>query len=114
MFLRIIARNWLNWTIIATLFLLSLILPGRSLRPELRNHHGERADAEYVRILYMAASSGEAPVERALLALLESATRFDAEKVRHAVTPERPSVPTVAIGAPDLRVYDALLQEAVS
>ncbi len=80
----------------------------------LRSFHGERADAEYVRILYIAASSGEAAVERALLKLLESAERFDADAVRHAVRPERPSVPVVAIGAPDLRVYDALLEEAVS
>jgi hypothetical protein len=80
----------------------------------LRSFHGERADAEYVRILYLAATSGEAAVERALLKRLESAERFDADKVRHAVRPERPSVPVVAIGAPDLRVYDALLEEAVS
>jgi len=80
----------------------------------LRSFHGERADAEYVRILYMAATSGEAVVGRALSELLESVHRFDAEDVRHAVRPERPSVPLVAIGAPDLRVYDALLQEAVS
>ena len=29
----------------------------------LRSFHGERADAEYVRILYIAATSGEAVVE---------------------------------------------------
>jgi hypothetical protein len=80
----------------------------------LSRFHGERADAEYVRILHIAATSGEAVVERALLKLLESAEHFDADKVRHAVRPERPSVPVVAIGAPDLRVYDALLEEAVS
>ena len=80
----------------------------------LRSFHGERADAEYVRILYMAATSGEAVVGRTLSELLESAHRFDAEHVRYAVRPERPSVPSVVIGAPDLRVYDALLQEAVS
>jgi hypothetical protein len=71
-------------------------------------------DAEYVRILYIAATSGEAVVERALLDLLESAARFDADGVRHAVRPERPSVPIIMIAAPDLRVYDALLGEAVS
>jgi transcriptional regulator with XRE-family HTH domain len=78
----------------------------------LRNFHSERADAEYVRILYMAATSGEAVVERTLGELLEGADRFDADRVRHAVRPERPIVPTVAIGAPDLKVYDALLEEA--
>jgi hypothetical protein len=79
----------------------------------LRSFHGERADAEYVRILYLAATSGEAVVERVLRKLLEDGARFDADGIRHAVSPERPSVPSVAIGAPDLRVYDALLEEAV-
>lgn len=80
----------------------------------LRSFHGERADAEYVRILYMAATSGEELVERSLHELLNCGERFDADRVRGAVRPERPSVPTVAIGVPDLRAYDALLQEAVS
>lgn len=79
-----------------------------------RGFQGARADGEYVRILHMAATSGEAVVERALLALLEGAERFDAGRVRHAVRPERPSVPAVAIAAPDLRVYDAPLVEAGS
>jgi hypothetical protein len=80
----------------------------------LRGFHGERADAEYVRILYLAATSGEAVVERALLELLESAARFDADGVRHTVRPGRPSVPNIMMAAPDLRVYDALLGEAGS
>jgi hypothetical protein len=77
----------------------------------LRSFHDDRADAECVRILYTAAVSGEAVVERTLSDLLESASRFDAEFVRQKVSPERPSVPAVEIGAPDLRVYDALLEE---
>lgn len=80
----------------------------------LRSFHGERADAQYVRILHLAAVSGEEVVERTLSELLEGGERFDADRVRHAVRPERPSVPTVAIGAPDLKVYDALLAEAAS
>jgi hypothetical protein len=80
----------------------------------LRSFHGERADGEYVRILHLAATTGEAVVERGLLALLDGAEGFDADRVRHAVRPERPSVPVVAIAAPDLRVYDALLAEAGS
>ena len=80
----------------------------------LRSFHGERADAEYVRILYMAAANGEALVERTLCELLEKAARFDAEQVRCTIRPERPSVPSIAIGVADLRVYDALLREAVS
>src|ERR1700693_942287 len=80
----------------------------------LRSFHGERADAEYVRILYIAATSGEAVVERSLRELLEDTDRFDADRVRRTVRPERPGVPLVSIGVPDLRVYDALLEEAVS
>ncbi|MFZ1887780.1 MAG: IS21 family transposase [Candidatus Binataceae bacterium] len=80
----------------------------------LRGFHGERADLEYVRILHMAATSGEAVVERSLRELLESAARFAAEQVRRTVRPERPSVPAVTIGAPDLRAYDALLEEVRS
>jgi hypothetical protein len=80
----------------------------------LRSFHGERADAQYVRILYLAALSGEEVVERTLAELLNGGERFDADQVRHAVRPERPSVPIVAIGAPDLKVCDALLTEAGS
>ena len=80
----------------------------------LRSFQGERADAQYVRILYLAAVSGEAVVERTLAELLDGGERFDADRVRHAVRPERPSVPAVAIGAPDLKIYDALLSEAAS
>ena len=80
----------------------------------LRSVHGERADAEYVRILYLAAVSGERVVEQTLGELLDGGKRFDAERVRHTVRPERPSVPAVAIGAPDLKLYDALLAEAAS
>ncbi len=80
----------------------------------LRSFHGERADAEYVRILYLAATSGEAVVERSLGELLEAVERFDAERVRRTVRPEQPSRPAVTIGEPDLKVYDALLEEAGS
>jgi hypothetical protein len=80
----------------------------------LRSFHSDRADAEYVRILYLAAVSGEAVVERTLTGLLDSTGRFDADLVRKTVTPERPSVPAVEIGPPDLHVYDALLEEAAS
>ncbi len=48
-------------------------------------------------------------VERTLGELLDGGERFDADRVRHTVRPERPSVPTVTIGAPDLKAYDALL-----
>ena len=80
----------------------------------LRSFYGERADSEYVRILYMAATSGEAVVERSLSELLEGGERFDAERVRRTIRPEQPSRPSVTIGEPDLKVYDALLGEVAS
>lgn len=53
-------------------------------------------------------------VEPTLNELLEGGERFDADRVGHTVRPERPPVPTVTITPPDLKVYDALLVEAVS
>lgn len=53
-------------------------------------------------------------MEQALGELLDGGERFDADRVRHTVRPERPIVPMVTIGAPDLKVYDALLAEAAS
>jgi hypothetical protein len=91
------------------------LFPGLAFRrayDALRSYHGDRADAEYVRILYLAAGSGEAVVEQTLTELLQSGNRFDAQLVRQTVKPERSSVPAVEIAAPDLHVYDALLEEA--
>jgi hypothetical protein len=79
-----------------------------------RDFHSERADPEYVRILYLAAVSGEQLIEQTLRELLDSGERFDADRIRHTVRPERPSVATVTIGAPNPKVYDALLAEVAS
>jgi len=76
----------------------------------LRGFHGERADAQYVRILHTAASNGEAVVERVLSEVLEGGMRFDAEHIQRAVTPAQPSLPAVTIGAPNLKAYDTLLE----
>ena len=75
----------------------------------LRGFHGERADAQYVRILYIAATNGEAVVERALSEMLETGERFDGERIRRVAT-RTAAVPSVTIGAPDLRAYDTLLE----
>jgi hypothetical protein len=80
----------------------------------LRGFHRERADKEYVRILYLAAVSGEQLVEQTLGELVDGGERFDADRVRLTVRPERPIIPSITIGAPDLKVYDALLAEAAS
>ncbi|NUQ76892.1 MAG: IS21 family transposase [Polyangiaceae bacterium] len=76
---------------------------------DLRSRRGDRADVEYVRILHLAASTGERRVELALDGLLESGEPFDYAAVKALCKPEIPAVPELAIGAPDLRRYDALL-----
>ena len=70
---------------------------------------GERADIEYVRILYLAADTLQGPVERALAELLGSGEPFDYAAVKAMAKPEPVAVPTVRIPAPDLGRYDALL-----
>ena len=71
---------------------------------------GERADVEYVRILYLAATTMESEVQRALSLLLESGRPFDYLEVRDLAAPVVPQVPRLTLlGVPDLKVYDALL-----
>ncbi|MGH7280735.1 MAG: IS21 family transposase [Polyangiaceae bacterium] len=75
----------------------------------LRTSRGDRADVEYVRILHLAASTMESLVEAALTTLLEAGARVDYDAVRAIASPERPKVPVVSIGAPNLAAYDALI-----
>ena len=75
----------------------------------LRASRGDRADVEYVRILHLAASTMESLVESALSTLLEAGARVDYDAVRAIASPEKPKVPVVHIGAPDLAAYDALI-----
>jgi hypothetical protein len=75
----------------------------------LRSQRGDRADVEYVRILHLAASTAERPVEEALAGLLEREERFDYVTVKALAQPDRPAVPEVRIGTPDLSRYNALL-----
>ncbi|MGD0728446.1 MAG: IS21 family transposase [Spirochaetia bacterium] len=71
---------------------------------------GERADVEYVRVLYLAATTMESDVERALSLLLEAGSPFDYPEVRDLAAPVAPQLPRLALlGVPDLKVYDALL-----
>jgi len=78
----------------------------------LRRYRGQRADVEYVRVLHLAASTMESQVEAALDQLLGREEPFDYAAVRAVVTPERPSVPEIRIGTPDLGVYDQLIAGA--
>jgi hypothetical protein len=75
----------------------------------LHASRGDRADVEYVRILHLAASTMESLVESALASLIESGTRPDYDAVRAIASPEKPTIPTVRIGVPDLAAYDALI-----
>lgn len=77
----------------------------------LRERYGERADIEYVRILYLAASTREADVERALMALVASGERFDYARVKQLAAPEPIAIPILsAYRTPDLAAYDQLLR----
>lgn len=79
----------------------------------LVDFRGERAAVEYVRILHLAASTLEGPVERALSKLLAAGKPFDYATVKEIAKPEPVVVPAVRIPLPDLGVYDALLGGAV-
>lgn len=76
----------------------------------LRRWRGERADVEYVRVLHLAASTLEGPVERALSQLLAAGDRFDYAAVKAIAKPEPVAVPVVRIPTPNLTSYDALLR----
>ena len=77
----------------------------------LSRWHGGRADVEYVRILHLAASTLQARVERALSRLLLTGGPFDYAAVRELASPASPQIPQLlSLSAPDLKVYDALLQ----
>jgi len=78
----------------------------------LEKWRGERADIEYVRILHLAASTMEGPVERALAELLEAGQRFDYAAVKAIAVPQPVEVPVVTIGAVDLTQFDRLLGSA--
>lgn len=71
--------------------------------------HGERADVEYVRLLHLAATGGEARVARTLAGLLADRRGFDYAHVQALVTPPLPTIPRLTVPVPDLAVYDALL-----
>ncbi len=68
------------------------------------------ADLEYVRILYLAATTMECEVEAALSALLEAGEVPEHDVVKARVAPSFPlAVPEVHVDTPDLSAYDALL-----
>ena len=70
--------------------------------------HGERADVEYLRILQLASTAGEARVAEVLAAFIDRVGGFDYVAVQAQVAPPALTVPVIHIPAPDLSVYDAL------
>jgi len=70
--------------------------------------HGERADIEYLRILQLAATAGEARVEEVLRVVLDQVGGFDYVTVQAQVAPPAFVVPVIHIPVPDLTIYDAL------
>lgn len=78
----------------------------------LERRHGTRADVEYVRILHLAASTGENAVEGVLAALLEGGELRDFAQVQMALRPVRLEPPVCRIDPPDLRVYDECIAAA--
>lgn len=78
----------------------------------LEGRHGGRADVEYVRILHLAASTGESAVEAVLTTLLERGELRDFAQVQAAIRPVRPEAPVCQIEAPDLRIYDECIAAA--
>ncbi len=70
--------------------------------------HGERADIEYLRILQLAATAGEARVLEVLSTVIDQVGGFDYVTVQAQVAPPTFAVPVIHIPAPDLTVYDAL------
>jgi hypothetical protein len=70
--------------------------------------HGDRADIEYLRILKLAATVGEARVLDVLSGVIDQTGGFDYLAVQAQVAPPVFTVPVIQIPAPDLAVYDAL------
>jgi hypothetical protein len=75
-------------------------------------HQGTKGDLAYLRILHLAASTMQAPVEAALAQLLAAGTSITPEAVKALVADEtKPTVPSMTAPEVDLRSYDALLAE---
>jgi hypothetical protein len=79
---------------------------------QLGQQQPARADQQYVRVLYLAATTSEREVEAALTLLLESATLPTHEAVRDLVQGRpTPAVPQLSPATLELSSYDALLSQ---
>jgi hypothetical protein len=70
--------------------------------------HGERAAIEYLRVLHLAATGGEARVAAVVEGFLTDRHAFD-YAAEAQVTPPTPTIPGLRLPVPDLARYDALL-----
>jgi hypothetical protein len=76
-----------------------------------RHEAGIKADAAYLRLLHLAASTMESEVETALCLLLEQNIVPKPDAVKDLVCPEKPAVPHIPEFRVDLTAFDALLSE---
>jgi hypothetical protein len=82
----------------------------RLVYDRLTAHWPKRADAEYVRVLHLAATTSEAEVETALTLLLEAETLPTFTAVRDLVhLPAAQLVPEIQVPPLDLSAYDQLI-----
>jgi hypothetical protein len=75
----------------------------------LGDTHGARADIEYLRVLQLAATGGEARVGAVLEGFLAARHAFDYAAVQAQVMPPTPTIPILRLPVPDLAQYDVLL-----
>ncbi len=69
------------------------------------------ANKEYLRILYLAATTMECEVETAVVLLLEGGAMFSAEHVKDLMGKGKPTVPVMKLPQVNLGEYNVLLQE---
>lgn len=78
-------------------------------------HHGTSGDLEYLRILYLAASTMQTDVEAALVGLLDLGAPITADGVKALVVRDTaPTIPELASPPVDLLAYDQLLTEVAA
>lgn len=83
----------------------------RAAYDQLVAHRPARADAEYLHLLHLAASTSEREVDAALALLLEQGVVPTLDKVRSLI--QAPCIPQLPPLVVDFAPYDALLGRAV-
>ncbi|HEX2910817.1 MAG TPA: hypothetical protein VH186_08420 [Chloroflexia bacterium] len=88
----------------------------RQAYDQLVKYQSQKADVEYLRILYLAATNSESEVETALILLAESGKGLTFERVRELVQPApfKPEANLLQMPPVDLSQYDQLLSSRAS